>query len=424
MIRMHIRRGEIRIKFRTQIQTESERRSILRGADRRHAVFSVQFLGDSQRAQRVRIHFIHEGDSCPLTCRRIIDAEITPAGLSPLRCAGNCCSVHFHLAVHRRVHAAFRDGIGNRFVGKRNLRNFTRLQQENILIADSVNLEDRSVLHRSNGVFVPDRNAVRTLLSVFLREQTVFFSPVISLSPVPDLIRKFRQYAFRSIDSGELFAQFYRARLDRGQIEPHMQIRCAGAALHVKDAHGVCGIRLENILSAAVLLEYPVDIGLCFRLCMSAFCVIVIKDIPERHPFSVNRDFAGAEVDAAGQRTVDTAQIDDQFAVYIEPEIVVSGELVDDIMSPGIQSVGRLGERRFDRRTEIIIGGLHEIHLLILSGIGIRQFIHERITQVFPIHGGENTCLQIIVRHELSVLERIPAASVHRSQFSVNLEIP
>ena len=81
---------------------------------------------------------------------------------------------------------------------------------------------------------------------------------------------------------------------------------------------------------------------------------------------------------------MNTAEIQNEFAVHIEPEVVVAGELEDDIMSPGIQTVYGLGKRRFHLHSEEIIGILlsDPVELFTFSGVGIRKLISAYIRTI------------------------------------------
>ena len=80
---------------------------------------------------------------------------------------------------------------------------------------------------------------------------------------------------------------------------------------------------------------------------------------------------AGSVVDGAGQSVMDTAEVDDQFAVHIEPEIIVAGEFVDNVMSPVIQAVRGLGEGGFDLHAEVVVGIADKVQMLVFSWIGL-----------------------------------------------------
>ena len=81
---------------------------------------------------------------------------------------------------------------------------------------------------------------------------------------------------------------------------------------------------------------------------------------------------------------MNTAEIQNEFAVHIEPEVVVAGELEDDIVSPGIQTVYRLGKRRFHFHSEeivcIIFGD--PVKFFPFSGVGIRELISAYIRSI------------------------------------------
>ncbi len=155
-----------------------------------------------------------------------------------------------------------------------------------------------------------------------------------------------------------------------------MEVGGACAPLQVKDLHGVGRIILENILAVGILCKNAFHIGLGLPVCMAAALVVVVKEVAQGRAFSVDHDLAGPVVDRAGQGVVDAAQVDDQLAVHIEPEIVVSGELIDDVVAPVVQAVRCLGEGGIDLHAQVIIRRrriLDVVELLVFPGVGVRQ---------------------------------------------------
>ena len=125
------------------------------------------------------------------------------------------------------------------------------------------------------------------------------------------------------------------------------------------------------------LYKYSIDICLgIFRTSSPGYEVIVEK-VFERCRHSVDSHVSGAEVHTAGNRTVDSAQVDHQLAVHIEPEVIVSGKLEDNIMPPVVQSVRGLGEAGFGLHGKIVIRRftvvINRIQVLIFSRITVRK---------------------------------------------------
>ena len=148
------------------------------------------------------------------------------------------------------------------------------------------------------------------------------------------------------------------------------------------------------------------------------------RSVPSRH-------YSRPEVDGAGHRLVNAAQVQHQFIIDIEPEIVVSGEFEDDVMSPGVKSVRGLGEVR---------GHLHTEEIVCLRARDlVKSFSVARI--IFRKRGSRNRRLisihvrirprlaglridQAVVGHELTVVHRnFVFRSLHSSQLVVDLEL-
>ena len=52
---------------------------------------------------------------------------------------------------------------------------------------------------------------------------------------------------------------------------------------------------------------------------------------------------------------MDTAEVKDQFAVHIQPHVVVAGELEDNVVSPVVETIRRLDKGCFHLHTEMVL---------------------------------------------------------------------
>ena len=115
--------------------------------------------------------------------------------------------------------------------------------------------------------------------------------------------------------------QLHSVLLHGSKVEFHMQVGRACASLHVEDAHRMLGIVLKY---TAVLCEFAVYVSLRFRFGMTAFYVVVVKQVPQSCILPVYIHFAGPEVHTAGNGAVDAAQVDYKLIVHVEPEVVIT----------------------------------------------------------------------------------------------------
>ena len=232
---------------------------------------------------------------------------------------------------------------------------------------------------------------------------------------VPDLIGELGHDRLALIHAGERLAQLHRAVFDRGEIEAHVQVGGARAAFHVEDLHGMGRVVAEDPVALVILLEGFLQ----FRL-----GEVPCKNLIQGRMHAVDIDVAGTVVDRARRRAVDAAQVDDQLAVHIEPEVVVAGEFVDDVVAPCVQAARRLGKGGLDLYGKVAVDISDQIELFVLSRITVRQFAERRVIQIFPVDRGEDARLQIVEGEELSVLQRVlVAAGVIGAQFVVYDEI-
>ena len=246
----------------------------------------------------------------------------------------------------------------------------------------------------------------------------------VQLALVPDLIRELYKVIAQTVRAGQGLSQQEGARLHCRQIETHIQVGCARAALHVEHPHGMFGVVLEDILSGFVLskdLRQP-GLDLCFR--HSPGDVIVPESIIKRRVAIGAGDLAGAEVHRTDLGAVNAAEIDHKLAVHIQPEIVISGEFKDNVVPPGIQAAGCLGEACLHLHTEEVVDTLavlitifiaptliviaDQVKVLPLPGIEIRKLLRQHIRLIGDIFSARTDSISFlrgnrIVGHELSV---------------------
>ena len=101
-------------------------------------------------------------------------------------------------------------------------------------------------------------------------------------------------------------------------------------------------------------------------------------------------------------------------------------------MAPGIEAVRRLGKASFQFHAEEIIYRLAAVgdvvELFILSRIAVRKRIYKlagsrKTEEILRIHRGKHAGGEIVVREELSVLQRIAVITVICAEFLVNGKI-
>ena len=180
---------------------------------------------------------------------------------------------------------------------------------------------------------------------------------------------------------------------NRRDIEAHMQVRSVSAALHIEHLHSVGGIILEDV-AVEVFGQILVDLFIGGSGILTL--VIIVEDLSQsgmHHIFTVNAgsvsikvNVAGTEVDCTHLGGVNAAEVKNQLTVNIQPEVVVTGELEDDIVSPCVQTGRRLYERRLHLHTEVVVCfsagvlSLDEMKLFVFSGIGLRQLSHRTVS--------------------------------------------
>ena len=212
-----------------------------------------------------------------------------------------------------------------------------------------------------------------------------------------------------------------------------MKIRCTAASLHIEDIHFVGGIILEypaelscRFIVVKVLFQM-IDQSLVIIIRNRISCFIILpEDIQQCRMFSVHIHITGSKVDRTRQGAVDTSQIDYQFTVYVQPEIIVTGEFENNIVPPVIQSIRCLGKAGFQFHTEIkVCSGriIDQIQILILSWITVRQAFCSHRKKILSVHRSKTSRLNVVIREELPVLQGIRNLRVIGPKFFINREI-
>ena len=325
--------------------------------------------------------------------------------------------VRAHTLVNVRIDAALDDPIARHIFGEVDLRDFVRFEQEDVVIRNPVdrkafmNEGNRQIRILVEDVILIRIGAIRRKGAVILVGKHVL-SAVRRL--VVDLVRELGDDRFCAVHTKQLLAQLNCSGPYRCQVEAHMKVGSSRASLQVENAHRMGGIWLEDPLSVFILHEALRHIGFGLRRSVASVNIIVVKQVSQGRPFPVDVHLSGAEVDRARNRAVDASQVDDQLSVHVEPEIVVSRELEDDVMSPVVKSVGCLREGCLQLHAKIAIdllsSVLEGVKALVFSRIAVRKELSLRVVEVVAVNSGEYARLEVIVREELPVFERIAAA--------------
>ena len=115
-----------------------------------------------------------------------------------------------------------------------------------------------------------------------------------------------------------------------------------------------------------------------------------------------------------------STEVENQLAIYVQPEVVVSGEFKDDVMAPGVQTIGCLCEACFQLHPEEVIDTVSsciphtlfiiadQVKVFSLAGIGIRKFMCQHIRLIGDDVAIFIICVSfirgnVIVRHELAM---------------------
>ena len=141
----------------------------------------------------------------------------------------------------------------------------------------------------------------------------------------------------------------------------------------------MCGVVLENILSVSVVLKDVIKLGLYLAFGQTSCGVICTEYIYQccfglRTPrvSVVNKAenyLARTEINSAVLGTVSTAQVDNKLVVNVQPEIVITREVKDYIVTPRVKSADRLHKARAHLHTEEIVRVVYQMQLFVFSRV-------------------------------------------------------
>ena len=389
---------ELIAQIQPVIKRSFERCRILVGKEMSFPI--IKHLLDRQRAHDIRRYLVRVLYSRASLCCIVSDAKIRPR--RPVICRSMVrqdflsairidhpsisiivrlsedlipalCAVYVDMVVYRSVHTAFDEFVPVSILGEVDHRRLAGFEQEYILVCDS------SYLHRSferNQFFGPLiyriylSGQIRVLRRLFQKDRIVIllYDAVAILAKrvcavlilfvfnglIPDLIRVLDQLVRSIVRAFELFGQLYGTGLNGSQVKAHPQVGRARAALHVEHLHLMRGVIIEHMDRFAVHYFGHEEL-INFGNVQPARRVILPEDFIERSRGAVADHFTRPEVHRAANGAVDTAQIQHKLAVDVEPEVVVAGKLEDDVVSPVVHAVRRLGKHGGKFHAKIVI---------------------------------------------------------------------
>ena len=184
-------------------------------------------------------------------------------------------------------------------------------------------------------------------------------------------------------------------------------------------------IILEYVLSVSIDRKDFIQVLYDSRIVFAEIIAVGII-LPENRVqgswLAVDHRFTCAVIDFSSQGTVNTAQVDHQFSVYIQPDIVIARKLIDNIMSPCVLAVRCLHKRGFQFKAEVMIRIIDLVEPLIFTGVIVRQRLLLRVIEILPVVSCVDTGSQIVVGHELAVFQRWFLLLVYCSQLLVDLK--
>ena len=99
------------------------------------------------------------------------------------------------------------------------------------------------------------------------------------------------------------------------------------------------GVILEDVLSASVVLEYFIE--LLLNVLNASVGEVLSEDLLESRIRTVHGDYSGTEVYLSFECGVYSAEVDNKLAVNVKPEVVVTLEFKDDVMTLVFEPVTR-----------------------------------------------------------------------------------
>ena len=247
---------------------------------------------------------------------------------------------------------------------------------------------------------------------------------VIVLCLVIDLIRELYDRVVRALRAGQLLAQDHGPGLDCRQVKAHVEVGRARASLHIEHLHCVVRVVLEDVLAALVCRKDLIQFLCDLALREPSRLVIALENIIERGISPAALHDPGPEVDRTGHGGMHAAQVEHQLAVHIEPEVVVAGELEDDVVSPLVQSARCLRELGFHLHAEEVIGFVlpDQVELLPFPGVCVRKCVLQDVRLV--CHSRISACHEIVVRHELAVRSGGTGRCADRRELVIDRKVP
>ena len=128
---------------------------------------------------------------------------------------------------------------------------------------------------------------------------------------------------------------------------------------------------------------------------------------------------------------MNTTQIQHQFAVNVEPEVIVAGKLEDDVVSPVIHAIRRLSEYGGKLHAVVIVGIIlrNRIQWLSLARVCVRKLIASNIAKIsdyiaIRIMGVSGFGADIIIGHELAMNSGITCSISNRAKLIVDGKVP
>ena len=204
-----------------------------------------------------RVHMVLVSYPLPLT-------DAGRSGLEILECrvavsagrTGQNVAVGLDSVEDLGVHRTFLDIVFDGLVAARegDLRRFSRLQEENVLIGNAVDRIGRGIGHRLTAALEVDVLPVGRVIQLLEQLKVT----AVCRIPPEDLVGEGQTGISHLAGSGDLLGQLHGGLLHGGQVEAHMEVRSVGAPLHIEHRHFVARIVLENVISAGVELEYTI----------------------------------------------------------------------------------------------------------------------------------------------------------------------
>ena len=130
------------------------------------------------------------------------------------------------------------------------------------------------------------------------------------------------------------------------QVEPHGEVGVAAATLEIEHTQRVlAGAEVQHLLAC-------------------------------RHPLAIDVHVTSREVNVAAHGLMDAADVQHQIVVHEYPEVVIAGELIDDVFFVRRQLVLRQGKFRFHAHAEVVVEQGVKVHAAVVV------ILHRRVVSV------------------------------------------